>query len=480
MENPRYVPAAEELTAAENILKKRTFPELECLSESYIEKITGKPWKDEATLEKIRAAVISQKDTYWKEGKKRTVSYKGAYSVLSYIAYQMPGYVFEIAEYLTSLIASGLIRKHIRVLDVGAGPGTASAAVIKALSAFPNISAEICAVERADTHREAYSYLIPALIEKCGKNCAAEKPVSMDITKTLPDGEFDVIICANVLNELPLDDDGKTEFLLRLSKHLTSDGNLLVFEPADLENATHLRAVSRSAKEHGLTLYAPCNDLRGVPCRVSPCWSFCSYQDIQPTRLMKELGSDEEKYRYINTDVKFSYAVFRTDGHRRCGYKIPADAKRARLSQIKRHEGKRIHVTVSVMSSDIGDMKNYLYLVCDGSGTVPCYLALPAFHRTPEHEALLTAAYGSVVAVDSVLVRWNEKQNAYNLLMGKNSWCRLIAGTSTNEPCPDKAKILREMTAKQKGKKSAPRRISSVNAQKKSSARKTNPKVKEN
>ena len=97
MENPRYVPAAEELAAAENNLKKRTFAELERLSEAYIEKVTGKSWNDETVLEKIRAAVIAQKDTYWKEGKKRSVSYKGAYSVLSYIAYQMPGYVFEIA-----------------------------------------------------------------------------------------------------------------------------------------------------------------------------------------------------------------------------------------------------------------------------------------------------------------------------------------------------------------------------------------------
>ena len=441
MENPRYIPSDDALHAAEKLLSRRTWPKLERLSESYIEKITGKKWNDEAVLEKIRAAVVSQKDTYWKEGKKRAVSYQGAYSVLSYIAYQMPGYVFEIAEYLLSLISSGLMRKHLRVLDLGAGPGTASAAVIRILSAFPELSAEIYAAERTDTHREAYSYLIPHLIAE-SKNCTAEKPAPMDITSALPDGTYDLIICSNVLNELPLDDEGKAGFLLSVSKHLTPDGNLVIFEPADLDNATKLRDISRAAKEQGLTLYAPCNDLRGVACRVSPCWSFLSYEDIKPTRLMLALASDTEQYRFVNTDVKFSYAVFRTDGHRRCGYRIPADAKRARLSQIKRHEGKRIHITVSVMSGDIGDAATYLYLVCDGSGTTPCYLALPAFHRTPEHEALLTASYGSVVAVDSVLVRWNEKQHAYNLLMGKNSWCRMIAGTPAKKSCPDKAKAL--------------------------------------
>ncbi|MDO5846745.1 MAG: class I SAM-dependent methyltransferase [Methanocorpusculum sp.] len=439
MDNSRYVPSAEELHAAEKLLKSRSFPELERLSESYIEKITGKKWTDETVLEKIRAAVVSQKDAYWKEGVKRSVSYTGAYSVLSYIAYQMPGYVFEISEFLLSLISRGLMRKHIRVLDLGAGPGTASAAVIRIFSLFPEMSAEICAAERMDTHREAYSYLIPELLKTSG-NCTAEKPLSMDITQKLPEGTFDLIICSNVLNELSGDDEAKTEFLISVSKHLAPDGNLLVFEPADLENAAKLRDISRAAKERGLTIYAPCNDLRGVPCRVHPCWSFQSYDDIKPTALMESLGSDTEKYRYINTDVKFSYVVLRTDGHRRCGYKIPADAKRARLSQIKQHEGKRIHVTVSVMSEDIGDAKTYLYLVCDGSGTTPCYLALPAFHRTRDHEALLTAPYAGVVAVDSVLVRWNEKQKAYNLLMGKNSICRLIAGTPVKKSCPDKAK----------------------------------------
>ncbi|HJJ35820.1 MAG TPA: class I SAM-dependent methyltransferase [Methanocorpusculum sp.] len=459
-DNPRYNPSEEQLSAAVALLSKRSFSELDRLTASYVEKLTGKKWNDPAVLEKIRAAIMSQKDAYWKEGKKRVVAYKGGYSVLSYMAYQMPGYVYEIAEYLLSLISAGLVRKHIRVLDLGAGPGTASAAVLLILSAFPELSAEICAVEVTDTHREAYAYLIPELAQKLGSSSMVEKPQSMNIMETLPEGEYDLIICANVLNELPLDTSGKASLLQRIAGHLVTDGSLLVFEPADLENATVLRDVSREAKAGGLTVYDPCNDLRGVACRVSPCWSFRTYENIRATPLMKALAADnEEAYRFINTDVKFAYAVFRTDGHRRCGYRIPADAKRARLSQIKRHEGKRIHVTVSVMSADIGDQKTYLYLVCDGSGSVPCYLALPAYHRTPEHEALLTATYGSVVAVDSVLVRWNEKQKAYNLLMGRNSWCRMIAGTATGKPCPDKIKELMKKTqAKGKGQNRGPRK----------------------
>ena len=158
---------------------------------------------------------------------------------------------------------------------------------------------------------------------------------------------------------------------------------------------------------------------------------------------MFALGGDTEKFRFVNTDVKFSYAILRKDGHRRCGYRVPAAAKRARLAQLKKHVGKRIHVTVSVMSADIGDAKNYLYLVCDGTGEVPVYVALPAHHRNPEHEALLSAPYGSVVAIDSVLVRFNPKQNAYNLLMAPESFTRLIVGVA-GPSAPDKIAALKE------------------------------------
>lgn len=443
MDNPRYVPTADELKNLDALFSERSIPKLNQLTLSYIEKITDKKWNDESVLEKIRASVSGQKESYWKEGDKKSVAYKGAYSVLAYMAYQMPGYVHEVSEFFAFMLKSGLIRQHIRVLDVGSGPGTVTIALSRVLSCFPQMSAEVVAIERAETHREAYSYVVSRML--VSSNVTASKPLSLDITKELPDGTFDLIICSNVINELTtLDIAGKAALLQNLSKHLTSDGNLVVLEPADLENSTSLREVSRVAKANGLTIYAPCNDLRGVPCRVSPCWTFKSYENIKPTKLMFALGGEKEKFRFVNTDVKFSYAVFRIDGHRKCGYRIPADAKRARLSQIKRHEGKRIHVTVSVMSNDIGDAKNYLFLVCDGSGNTPCYLALPAFHRTPEHEALLTASYGSVVAVDSVLVRYNEKQNAYNLLLGRESFCRMIAGVSTGVPAPDKAQVLKE------------------------------------
>ncbi|MDV0443297.1 methyltransferase domain-containing protein [Methanorbis rubei] len=447
------LPKRHALTEAEekrldNLIKNRgTDQRLDALTLSYIEKVSGKPWRDETVLEKIRHAVSSQKDSYWKEGERRVVQYKGGYSVLAYMAYQMPGYVAEFTEFFVRLIRDGLIRDHIRVLDVGAGPGTVTVAIARVLDQCEGMTAEVTALERSEIHREAYLHVVPEFVKKTGSHVTAHKPIAADITENIPEGEFDLIVCSNMVNELAVDDEKRAEIMMRLSEHLSADGNLILLEPADLSNATMLRNLSRTLKQRGLTLYAPCNDIRGVHCSVSPCWTFVTYEDIKATKLMLALGEGEEKYRFVNTDVKFSYAILRKDGHRRCGYRVPAAAKRARLSQLKKHLGKRIHVTVSVMSADIGDAKNYLYLVCDGTGDVPTYVALPAHHRNPEHEALLSAPYGSVVAIDSVLVRFNKDQKAYNLLMGPESFTRMIVGVA-GPKVPDKLAALKEKYGK--------------------------------
>ncbi|MDD3257427.1 MAG: hypothetical protein PHU87_04160, partial [Methanocorpusculum sp.] len=161
MDNPRYIPTAEEVKRLTAFLKIRSVPELDKLTIHYIEKVTGKSWNDEAVLEKIRNAVIAQKESYWKEGVKKSVAYKGAYSVLGYMAYQMPGYVLEFSEFFANMVTSGLVRKNVRILDIGAGPGTVSVGVARVLSCLDGMTAEITALERFDTHIEAYLAIVP-------------------------------------------------------------------------------------------------------------------------------------------------------------------------------------------------------------------------------------------------------------------------------------------------------------------------------
>ncbi len=67
--------------------------EIEGLVEEYIARRTGKPWDDPVVLERIRRAVMFQKDQFWEHGKNRRIRYKRGYSVFAYLAYHFPVYL---------------------------------------------------------------------------------------------------------------------------------------------------------------------------------------------------------------------------------------------------------------------------------------------------------------------------------------------------------------------------------------------------
>jgi hypothetical protein len=104
--------------------------ELEQLIEKYVEKKASRPADDPIVLEKIRKAVVSQKAQYWKIGQKRKIDYRSGFSVLGYLAYQFPVYFVQFEHVLQDMAQDGLLKRRMRVLDVGAGPGSVSLAVI--------------------------------------------------------------------------------------------------------------------------------------------------------------------------------------------------------------------------------------------------------------------------------------------------------------------------------------------------------------
>jgi hypothetical protein len=77
------------------------------------------------------------------------------------------------------------------------------------------------------------------------------------------------------------------------------------------------------------------------------------------------------------------------------------------------------------MSGELGDAKNHLFKICDGTAKTPVYAVLPSYHATPENEALRTAPYGAVLEMRGVLVRYNKEHDAYNLLVSRNTEIRM-------------------------------------------------------
>ncbi len=207
---------------------------------------------------------------------------------------------------------------------------------------------------------------------------------------------------------------------------LSPDGAILISEPAEEGVSTQLRVLSLALRKRGLTVYSPCSFIWGTNCTPDRCWSFVSAPAIRPTRLMKTLAACDEPFRYINTDIKYSYVVLRKDGRTRETYRVPHGSRALRLLQVHRHVDKRINVIAAKMSENLGDAKNLIFRLCDGTADRPVYAVIPAFHITPENETIVTAPYGTILELNGVLVRYNRNHDADNLLVSRNTVIRTV------------------------------------------------------
>ena len=63
---------------------------------------TGKDWSDPVILERLRRAIVAQKDDYWKPTNKRSLQYTKGYSVFGYLAYHFPVYFMQTRHLLAS------------------------------------------------------------------------------------------------------------------------------------------------------------------------------------------------------------------------------------------------------------------------------------------------------------------------------------------------------------------------------------------
>ncbi len=411
-----------ERMAQEEFLASPQVPEkLEKLIEKYADKKTGKAWNDPAVIEKLRKAIVEQKADYWKEGRKRRITYETGYSILGYLAYQFPVYFIQSGHIIHELASDGLLKDRMKVLDAGTGPGTVPLALIDFYRRIGRGEAVIYSLEKYDENVEAFNYLVAAYAE--GTGVQVEKPLKADLlnlkAEDLP-ADIDLMFFSNVLNELGGDIERKAEIVRAMAGRLAKDGNIVIVEPADKVNSTEMRKLVVALMNKGLGVYSPCSFIWCVRCHPESCWTFQEKEDIKPTRLMQKVA-EEEPFRFINTDIKYSYAVLRHDKLSREKYRVPEKAKFARLSRMKDHVKKHINVVAAVMSGDLGDKNDHVYKLCDGTSAKPVYAILPDYHTSPDNEALKNAKYGQIVEIYGVLVRYNKEYDAYNLFVNRNT-----------------------------------------------------------
>jgi SAM-dependent methyltransferase len=386
---------------------------------------TGKAWDDPVTLRRIRASVMQQKSQYWRGGDERRIGYRKGYAVFAYLAYQTPITYFQFSHLYLRLVRQGLVRKSTRILDAGAGPGIVSMALSGLLQDLPGLTTEVFALERSEEFIDAYCRLVPG---SASGRVVFNPPVRGDLRQAeglLLPTSVDLVVLQNVLNELPGTTPDKARIISSLSRLLVPGGCMALIEPADKDNSTALRDTVRAAAGKGLAVRDPCRFLRAGSCRAGPCWSFLEKPPIRPTRLMQALSGEKESFRFENTDIKFSYAILVREQEGSGAAPVTMHSPSPPLSSLRKHAGKKINLTAAVISGDIGDRENHVFLLCDASGTA--YAILPRYHVTGSNKTLLSVPYTAVVELRGALVRYNPRHKAWNLLLTGSSAARLIS-----------------------------------------------------
>jgi len=430
-----YLLNPEEVEQQRIFFAKREIPAAFSQSiEKYITKKVGKDLNDPVIIERLRRAIVAQKDDYWKPSHKRSLQYIKGYSVLGYLAYHFPVYFIQTEHLLLMLAREGLLKKSMTILDVGTGPGVVPLAIADFYSKLIGAKATIYSVERSDEHIEAFTYLRDSLVPKGGR-VSIRSPVKTDIRSLdvarLPD-KIDLVIFSNVLNELPeATMDARVDIVAQISERLAPDGSILVVEPADEENATRMRSLTIALQKKGLTIHSPCLFIWGSTCTAPRCWSFETAPAIRLPRLMETLSHCEDSYRYVNTDIKYSYAILRKDGMRKENFRVPGGSKFLRLSKLHLHVGKRINITGLKMSGELGNTRSHVFKFCDGTAKTPVYAVLPSYHITPQNDLITSAPYGSILELRNVLVRYNKIHDAYNLLVSRNTHITMVGAMKT-------------------------------------------------
>ena len=239
---------------------------------------------------------------------------------LAYLRYYLPSNMKKVHLALTdlSLHPGWLLSKpHLRVLDVGAGPGTALLGLLAFFAQRAQQPKLTCvAVDRVIENLRIAEDLFNSYSSNKRLD-ASLRTIRGDIEHAdyLNEDPFDLIIFSNVLNELyPFDEDRiqrRTSIVeTTMGLNLGADGSCIIIEPALRETSRDLLEVRDALVRQGTYVFSPCLMSMSCPAFVNPR-DWC-HEDIpwEPPALIKEI----DKLTGLRKDsLKFSYLVLRKD-----------------------------------------------------------------------------------------------------------------------------------------------------------------------
>jgi len=334
-------------------------------------------------------------------------------AALGYAIYHLPDNYAVVQYVLHELGEEGLLDRDLRVLDVGAGAGGPALGVADYLPEDALVRYD--AVEPSDSAAEVFDHML----DEAGRNFHAELHRELAEEFEVPeDREYDLLLFANVLNEL----DDPEAVVRRYLDALADDGALVAIEPADRETAIGLREVERAIadEDEEISVFSPTLRLWPGERPTDRGWSFDVKPDVEVPAFQRKLdeaaGASGE---FVNADVQFSYSILRTDGTRKVEFDLDTEHV-AKMADMDRHVTGRIDLVALKLSHSLseGD-RNPLFKVSDGSEETDHFAVLT--RETAMNADLAGAAYGDLLSFENVLVLWNDDEEAYNLVVDEDT-----------------------------------------------------------
>ena len=360
----------------------------------------GPGWPTGESGDDLRGAIRRLKEAYYAGTE---VSYDGT-AALGYAIYHLPDYYAAIQYALDDLVERRLLPRDLRVLDVGAGVGGPALGIADYLPGDALL--EYHAVEPSPA-----ADVLEALLGEAGRNVHAT--IHRERAEAFEPPECDLLVFGNVLSEL----ENPLAVVRRYLEALADDGTVLLLAPADRETSTGLREIERSLARDGPSVYSPTVRLWPGAEPADRCWSFDVRPDLAVPGVQRRLDDAAEgDGEFVNVDMQFSYALLRPDGTRRIAF-TPDPGRFARMADSDRHVTDRIDLAAIKLSHDLatGEDANPLFLLGDGSQRTDHYAVLT--RETGLNDDLREAGYGDLLVLESVLVLWNDDEEAYNLVV---------------------------------------------------------------
>ncbi len=252
----------------------------------------------------------------------------------SYLAYFCPVSVGKVQAVLSELsreaLQSSTSGRPFRVLDIGAGPGSAALGVLDWLLCDELLTPgliELVLIDRSRPALREAECLLDAYRRSIQAPSLRVRTIRADLERKREwlrnaqgeDGEpYDLIVVANCLNELyrghrdPCQ--ARTKLVARLLDQLRDDGSLILVEPATRAESRQLHRLRDALVTRRLcTVYSPCLHEGRCPALAKEEDWCHEERPWEPPWLVPVI---DRQVGLIKDALKFSYLILRKDGRR--------------------------------------------------------------------------------------------------------------------------------------------------------------------